>query len=110
MAGIVIIDAIAQANASVYAFFHPDCNRRPWNLTRSTTLQSGKLAGFTAGGDFRPALKTSFVVIRNGVDSQLRSDGWREARSPPVDSGYRPAAQRAITCSYEANWLIDKQD
>lgn len=38
---------------NINVFFHPDCNCRLWNLTRSTF----RLAGCTAGGESRPALK-----------------------------------------------------
>ena len=49
-----------------HIFFHPDCDRRPWHRTRSAdprpekdeALAGSQLALHTAGGEFRPALKT----------------------------------------------------
>jgi hypothetical protein len=47
-----------------HIFSHPDFNRRPWLFTKSADLaKSQALAGLsmnelTAGGEFRPALKT----------------------------------------------------
>jgi len=60
--------ARAQAHGrTLFAFlFHPDCDRRPWHLTRSAdprprlrtagALAGSRIAADTAGGEFRPAL------------------------------------------------------
>ena len=54
---------VVQSDA-LHILFHPDCNRRPWPLTRSADLHGlyGALAGSpeirdTAGGEFHPALR-----------------------------------------------------
>jgi hypothetical protein len=57
----------AHAATRLHIFFHPDCDRRLWHRTRSAdpdrhetdrALAGSRLAPPTAGGEFRPALKT----------------------------------------------------
>ena len=58
---------------------HPDCNRRPWDLTKSADLAHLKsqrkqaLVGYafysaiTTGGESRPALRTSPILLSIGA-------------------------------------------
>src|SRR5471032_1670314 len=66
------IDAHGHAAAVTVAFlFHPDCDRRPWNHTRSADPSRrdsrrrregarglSRQVATTAGGEFHPALRT----------------------------------------------------
>lgn len=53
--------------------FHPDCDRRLRNYTGSADLPSPEaLAGYTAGGEFHPALRTRKLVAQQRPPVNLR--------------------------------------
>lgn len=41
-------------------FYHLDYNYRPWNHTKSVPIMG--VAGFTAGRELHPALKTNLLI------------------------------------------------
>ena len=44
-------------------FFHPDYDRWPRSYTESAKMRTPSVAGFTASGDFHPALKQTVIVL-----------------------------------------------